>query len=289
MAKKLTLVSPRMFCVLLVASLLLVPLGVFAGAAQFKSQKPRYVKVALTESGSKALLVAFDESKGTGTGCDVLYADADFSGTFEDAEKFSPKVEKCSTGIHCYFPVVKLNVPYDEKAKGVPNPCRVQLSYQRHSVAPPSATSTGRILRTTAPAPASPAIKEDFEVLVTIMLPGEDTTVWEYTFSGAAEPTETSKNPAIFSFKRTPDLTISTQPDGRNEGKFGIALGMVGFENRLLCESEGETVSLKATGVPRKLECKKEGSPIMAHVEIKTPKGKVVHKGDDSLDKFVFG
>jgi hypothetical protein len=64
-------------------------------------------------------------------------------------------------------------------------------------------------------------------------------------------------------------LKVETRPDGRTKGNLGIGLEL----------SAGD----------KQLECKKEGQPINAHVEIKKPDGSAVHKGDDDLGKFRFG
>lgn len=277
MNKSSGILTPLLVWLVLVAVggvLISPPFSVSAETFRFNSEKPLFAKVAVNEESLKVLSVVFDESQGTGKGFDVLYADVNFDGKFEAAEKVTANVRKCSLGFHCEFPAVKLDVPYNEKAKGIRNACRVEFNYQRHSITPPPARRTvAGILRTAGQSAPAPSIQEDFGVSVTILL-RQDSSEWQYSFRpsppvGNVKPAESLEKAPVWSFNGAPKLNIDTQPDGRKPGNFGIELKL----------TAGET----------QVECRKEGGLAKAQVEIKEPDGKVVHRGDDTLDKFVFG
>lgn len=70
----------------------LVLMSTFASAGkptlvQFKSKQPLFFKLAMDPAGSTALLFAVDESKGPGTGYDVLYWDTNHDEAFQPREK----------------------------------------------------------------------------------------------------------------------------------------------------------------------------------------------------------
>jgi hypothetical protein len=233
-----------------------------------KSKKPLYAKVAMDEGGSKVLSVMYDESQGTGEGYDLLYADVNFDGTFEQAERiektFHPATR--STGAlpvgweGWAFSPISLNVPFNEKGEGVPDPCKITLRYQKHPII--------AHIRRIASETKEREFIEVFEVLSEIQL-RQDSTVWEYSFEGNMKPSESLESAPIWSFEASPKLEITTRPDGRKEGNLGIALNVPAGEKRF--------------------QCKKAGQPPKAHVEIKRPDGTIVHKGDETLDKFRFG
>lgn len=287
----------RLFGAVVLCALLVMALSCLAEPAKgvtFSSEKPRYAKVALTEDGAKILCVVFDESRGMGKGCDTLYADTNFNGVFEGSEKLTPTVEKCSTGFHCNYPVIKLGVPYNEKAKGIANPCEVSFTYAWHS-SPVQPTTT--ILGVTLPGPAPKTVTENFYGSVTVRLPGESQQQWEYSSNPSdLRPAESLEKAPLMGLAGTPKLMIATQPDGRNEGNFGVALTVVSVR-RVPTESAGQSaakepascVDLGLTEAEVPMQVKMGASAPKAHVEIKTPDGKVVHKGDETLDKFVFG
>jgi len=242
-----------------------------AARVVLRSKKPLYAKVALDEDGSKVLSVMYDESEGTGKGYDILYADVNFNGTFEHAER----IKKTS---HPYmfqhgrlragwagwsFSPIILNVPFNEKGQRVSDPCKITFRYQRY----PIPDRVPRLVSVTPP-PSAAKVREVFEILSEIRL-RQDSTVWEYSFEGNMKPSESVKSAPVWSFDDRPKLQVSTRPDGRKKGNLGIALNVPAGEHRF--------------------ECKKEGEPPKAHVEIRKLDGTVVHEGDDDLGKFRFG
>jgi hypothetical protein len=70
--------------------LLLMSTSAFAGKptpVQFRSHHPRFFKLAMDPAGATALLFAVDESKGPGTGYDLLYWDTNHDEAFQPREK----------------------------------------------------------------------------------------------------------------------------------------------------------------------------------------------------------
>ncbi len=236
-----------------------------------KSKKPLYAKVALNEDASKVLSVMYDESKGTGGGYDLLYADVNFDGKFEQSERIEKTSHPAtrSTGAlpagweGWAFSPISVNVPFNEKGEGVPDPCKIILGYQRYPT-----MSRVLALGTIGPSTSPRKIAEVFEVRSEIRL-HQDSALWDYSFEGNIKPSESLESAAVWRFDDKPKIEISTRPDGRKEGNLGIALSVPAGEKRF--------------------ECKRTGQPPKAHVEIKKLDGTVLHKGDETLDKFRFG
>ena len=116
-------------------------------------------------------------------------------------------------------------------------------------------------------------MREDFSVRALIRLRQDSPTgqadIWQYSFEGKIQPSESLDSAPVWKFDAKPELTVSTRPDGRNQGNLGIGLELKGGDGQF--------------------ECRKGGDVPKAHVEIKKPDGTVVHKGDDDLGKFQFG
>jgi hypothetical protein len=193
--------------------------------------------------------VVFDESGGTRTGHDILYADVNFNGRFEEGEKFqAADVKRYGTWLSTStFAPIAFDVPYNEKAGGIPDPCRITLSYRQYPRA---------------------GVAEDLLVIAVLKL-REKKALWEYTLSGSGKLSKRIEDVELWRVNAAPKIQITTRADERDKGNIGIGLGL----------KAGET----------ELECRKAGEPIKAHVEIKKPDGTVVHEGDATLDKFVFG
>lgn len=215
----------------------------------FASERPLFGKVALTEDGSKVLCLALDESKGTWTGYDLLWADLNLNGRFEATEKFPAAGTKRhgSWLASSSFPAISLEVPFDETAEGVSNPCGVTLGYRqypRHGVA------------------------EEISVRLTIKQ-RQDSALWEHSLSGSALPSKRLETAPVWKFGERPMLEVSGRPDGYRKGNLGVGLELKCGENTL--------------------QCWKGGQPVKAHVKITTPEGEVAHQGEATLDRFTFG
>jgi hypothetical protein len=220
-----------------------------AKAATFKSKRLLHGKIALDEDRSKLVSVVFDESGGTRTGHDILYADVNFNGKFEEDEKLeAAEVKRYGTWLSTStFTPVTFNVPYNEKAEDISDPCQVTLSYRQYPRA---------------------GVAEDFLIIAVLKL-RENETVWDYRLSGSGNLSKRLEDAELWSMNVVPNIHITTRADERNRGNIGVGLEL----------KAGET----------ELECRKAGEPIKAHVEIKKLDGTVVHRGDATLDKFVFG
>lgn len=236
--------------------------------ATFKSKRLLYGKIALNEDGSTLLSIVFDESGGTRSGHDTLYADVNFNGKFEEDEKLeAAEVKRYGTWLSTStFAPITFNVPYREKvtqasspaepsnadnttrrAEGIPDPCRITLSYRQYPRA---------------------GVAEDFLIIAVLKL-RENDSVWEYALKGSGKLSKRIEDVETWRMNPAPTITITTRADERNKGNIGIGLEL----------KAGET----------ELECRKAGEPIKAHLKIKKPDGTVVHRGDATLDKFVFG
>ncbi len=217
-------------------------------SATFNSKRLLYGKLALTEDGSKVLSMVLDESKGTRTGHDLLYADVNFNGAFEEAEKLTAvEVKRHGTWLSSStFAPLEFDVPYNQKGKGIADPCQITLGYRQYPRA---------------------GVAEDFSVTMKVKL-RQGTTVWDYSVNGSVKPSKRLEDADVWTLPG-PRMTVSTQPDKNKKGHWGIALGVSAGEGGF--------------------ECRREGRPVEAHVEIKKPDGEIVHRGDATPDKFRFG
>jgi hypothetical protein len=231
------------------------------GAVKHRSERPRYAKVALNQDASRALSLLFDESRGTGTGYDLLYADTNFDGRFEASEKLEARtLQRDGKLISSSFPPIKIETPYEEESG---SRAVWQIAFGFHSPrSEPLAESSGWA------SPTQPDPVGSFHVTASLKL-GEGRDEWRYFMSGTIRAAENIEKALVWSAHRDLKLEVSTRPDGRNKGNLGIALKLDAGEN--------------------KFTCLKGGLPAKAHVEIKKPDGTVVHTGEETLDKFVFG
>jgi len=259
-------------------------------SSDYKSKRPRFIRLPLDENGSKVLLVTFDESKGTGTGYDLLLSDLDLDGKLEESERIHGRtLERNGRVLLSSFSPLKLDVPY-KGDKSVLASWQVAFSYRAprdvevatpfgeagavvpqgtHPISPeatpssPASSTVGQPTPATASAPVG-----TFHITANLSL-RKDSTDWRYFLSDDIQTSESAETAPIWNFSRGLKLELSTRPDGRNKGNLGIGLRLLVGENDL--------------------RCMKAGQPIEAHAEIKKPDGTVLHSGDATLDKFVFG
>ncbi len=258
--------SPFLFPVLAVCLVLSSPLNAPAQSARYKSARPLWARVSLNTEASASLQVVFDESGGTGTGYDLLYAHADFGGRPPYQQRLMATVRKNPTWTQCQFPAIELNVPHNNTAMGASHLCRVTFGYRKYFYPAPV---SARVLRTSLASPTR--TQEFFDVSAELELKqGPDR--WKYSFRpgrGSFKPSKGQANAPLWKFLQTPKLTISSRPDARNPGNLGIALSLVAGENQL--------------------ECKNGPLPLKADVEIVSADGRLVHRGSEPLNKFTFG
>jgi hypothetical protein len=230
----------------------------------YKSKRPRFVKLPLNEDGSKVLLVTFDESKGTATGYDVLLADLDFDGKVGQSERMNgTSVERNGKVALSSFAPVKLDVPYKADKSALAS-WQVAFSYQSPrevQEAIPPAGERGTLVPRELPIGT-------FHITANLLL-RQDSTDWRYFLSGELETSESPETAPVWNINRGLKFEVTTRPDGRNKGNLGIGIKCLVGEDEL--------------------RGSKAGQPIKAQVEIKKSDGSVVHKGEDVLDKFVFG
>lgn len=114
-------ISFRLLFVIIMAVLLQ------SGAFAFKSEHPRYAGIALDPYGKKVLWVTFDESWGTGTGYNMLYADTNFDGMYQKSE--ATKAKHSTRGLVRTVKFKSMKLPVD--LVGGPNSFDITLKSQR--------------------------------------------------------------------------------------------------------------------------------------------------------------
>lgn len=176
---------------------------------RFQSAKPRYAKLALMADPSKILSVAFDESEGTGQGYDIVYVDTNFNGRFEQREAVKARLRELPITTASFGPI-NVELPYNERAKGIPNPCSLSFLYRGY-----------------------PGNRE-FLLRGTTRL-AQGSVQWEYDLSEDLKPSEALASAPVAGFTRAPALTVTTKPDLEKKGNLGIALGVVAGKTEVRC------------------------------------------------------
>jgi len=186
--------------------------------ASFQSRRLLYGKLSLTEDRSKILSMVLDESNGTRTGHDLLYADVNFNGTFEESEKLTAvKVKRHGSWLStASFAALNFDVPYNEEAQGIANPCQVSLGYRQYPRA---------------------GVAEDFSVTMRLKLK-DGTTVWDYSARGSARPSKRPEDAVIWTLPG-PRMGVATQPDKNKNGHLGIAIEVSVGEGEFDCRKGG--------------------------------------------------
>jgi len=224
----------------------------------YVSKKPLYANVALCEDGSKVLTLAFDESEGTGEGYDTIYADLNFNGDLTDDKAIRGTFRKAgSSSIGCYFPPIGVDVPYNEKGKGIETPCQILIRYYqfRTRVATPEQSTRANQI---------------FSLRANIRLKHKG-GIWEYGWASRLSPAEKPEEaPVLSGLGAEPVvLRVEARPDRRKERHLGIGAHLI-------------------SGT-RGISCSKSNTPIKARVQIKNQRGKLVHSQGVRLDKLFFG
>ncbi|MBU0611104.1 MAG: hypothetical protein KKI08_24710 [Armatimonadetes bacterium] len=118
----------RLDSLVLTMALLLLSLSVAVAQTpvpvEFVSAKPAFAKLALTADDQKVLLLAGDESGGTGTGYDTIYADTNFNSVIEAAEK----VTRDGNAEYDPYKPLSFDFGYNAKSAGVKEPLVVTLT-----------------------------------------------------------------------------------------------------------------------------------------------------------------
>ncbi len=230
-----------------------VPVPEFAAAAQGTAAggQARYAKIALNEDASKVLLVGFDQSQGPGTPYDIVRADRNLNGRLEgSAEAFRGDLKGMEAYRYCFFPTIRLGVPFNEKGKGAYVPCSVRLTYNKSGS------------------------EEEFGVDYSIRL-REGEMEAGYMFRGQLKTAASLRGAPLWraSMPPTIEITAKPDPDKRKKGNTGIALDLKAGEATLeFVEFEG-----------------RQNPNATATIVATDASGKEVHRSTAQLDKFAFG
>lgn len=165
--------------VLLTVLSLSMAFGQAAEPVKFVSEKPTYAKIALTADAQKVLLLALDESGGTGSGYDTVYADANFNGIIEAAEKLA-----AGNADYSPFKPLSFDFPYNPYGEGVKDALVLTLSRSYQA--------------------------SGFAVSLRVRL-RRDTQDWEYTFRQAL-PVSTDLDKTTVQSPRPLTVNVLTRP-----------------------------------------------------------------------------
>ena len=174
---------------------------------KFVSAKPAYAALALTADGQKVLLLAFDESAGTGKGYDTVYADTNFNNVIEAAEKVKPQGDVTSS--YAAYTPLAFSFGYNKFGQDVEQPLALTLT----RVPLPYGGGSG------------------FAASLTARLK-QDTAAWEYTFRGDLQLAMDRKDVVVASAK-----PLTTQVTTRPGDGLGIAVRLAAGDFSISCYS----------------------------------------------------
>jgi len=222
----------------------------------YRSTKPLYAAVVLDEAGTKVLTLAFDESAGTGKGYDTMYADLNVNGDLTDEKAIGGNRSSLrGSSYTCSFNPFTVDVPYNEKSKGVEKPWELTFNYYQFTRTKLFGLVRGETYR-----------QSSFEGQVRLK---DESWVWQYSFSSSVELAKSLAEASPIAFRGKPMLQVETKRDPQKKGNTGIAAHLRMDTNLF--------------------RCFKGDQPITGHVEIKDEEQKTVHSEDVSSDRLVFG
>lgn len=176
------------------------------GNPSFVSDDLRYAKFALSNDGSKTLNVVFDESRGTGKGYDLVYADVDFRGSFESATRAKAATWKRRKRLDCRFPPIALDLPTTADSALMSGRCTIVFSLSNYSRKNPA--------------------QETFAAQTRLMVQGKSGS-WSYQFSEPFTPARDPATAPVANLLTPPEIRVATQRDKKRHGQTGIALSLV--------------------------------------------------------------
>jgi hypothetical protein len=192
----------------LVALCASVVLGATPEPVKFISAKPAYDAITLTGDEKKVLLLAFDESAGTGTGYDTVYADANFNNVIEATEKVA--VQGDATASYVTYEPLNFDFGYNDAAQGLDKPLVLTLSRA------PQPTGGGN----------------GFSASLSARLKQDD-VAWEYTFRRNMQLFMDRKDVLPHSTRPLTTL-VTTRPGGAG---LGIAVRLAAGDFSISCYS----------------------------------------------------
>lgn len=182
--------------------------GPIVGDPSYRSRKPLFCKIALPAADMKILTVAFDESRGTGKGYDVLYADADLSGSLTNAWRLCAETQKLSGTRVFSFPPIPAGQARDSDPIGNQAPCTAKFTGYK----------SGK--------------SHAFFVTANLTL-SRESTPWQYTLRGGIQPAETLAQAPVLRLDDPPRLEIDSRVDLRKNGQMGIEVRLMIDEARV--------------------------------------------------------
>lgn len=193
----------------LIFTVLLAAFSALAEAAlepTYSSERPLYAFVVVNGAATKVLKLVFDESQGTGKGYDTIYADLNFNGDLTDDAPIKGAITAQENMWHGSFPAIEVPVPYNERAKGIENPCQLVISYTGYEF--------------------GEGIDHRFSLNARIRLRGEE-AVWEYSFSKTLQPVPKGEGAVATSVVGEPSLLVNVTPDTEKEGHVRVSADLM--------------------------------------------------------------
>jgi len=174
------------------------------GLPQLASAKPRFARLVAAPEYTTALWLILDESRGTGSGYDVVYADFNYDGVIGEGETARGQVRSMgefAIGSFPAFGVPDANDP-DQEAGERP---RITISCQAYRG------------------------KSYFSASSIIRMPGESgrpNDVWRYMISASLRTGPNPETAPLTKLGGEPAVQVEVKPDGNRRGYTGIGLSV---------------------------------------------------------------
>jgi len=166
------------------------------------SERPLYATLCVSQDGSRVMRLMLDESKGTGTGYDALYADANLDGTLSAEERFeAQQTESSGDFTYASFKPVELTRHYADLGEGQTQADRSAVTYLRAG-----SEDSERILA---------------GLHLVVGLEGE-AEPWTYGLSGQAPIALSPTEVVVWDCSGKPSLRVETEAGER--GSLGVAV-----------------------------------------------------------------
>ncbi len=169
---------------------------------EFLSARPQFARLLATPAYDTALWLILDESRGTGSGYDLVYADFDYNGVISDDEIARGQASSTGGMVFGRFPSFGVPEPGNPDRPAAEKP-RVTLGYQAYSG------------------------KSFFTVSAMVRMEGESgrpDDTWQYQISAQLRTGTSPENAPLTRLGGEPAVRIDARPSGTQRNTIGIGL-----------------------------------------------------------------
>lgn len=162
----------------------------------FRSARPRFASLVVHVGSERLMTMAFDESRGTGSGYDTFYVDRDLDGVIEESERLRTRHDELTNS-----PEASVDIPPLYDMPNAKSRTELNLSCYRPS--------------------------EDHGIIFNIWTyANAGRSRWVYQFFASVNLSTAQSRPTILRADGYPRLEVQTQSDPEDRSRIDIALSM---------------------------------------------------------------